>query len=446
MSVIKTFRNLGPGLLYAGAAVGVSHLVQSTQAGAAWGLSLIWVVVLANILKYPFFEFGPRYAAATGESLIEAYRKLFSGIPLLAFVVMTLGTMFIIQSAVTIVTGGLASYLVSYAGVETILVGGADWGEWLWGKMDGAEGGRVLDPVGLSARLLVLCTLVLAFGRYQILDKIMKVVILLLTVTTLFALAVALIDGDLGSGNGFDGVEWLDPALVAAWIVPLVGWMPAPLDIAVWHSVWALEKKNSTEAPQSRLRAALLDFKVGYWGTTVLAVCFLALGAFVIFGKGVDIETKAGAFARQLIDMYAGTLGEWSRPVIAIAAFTTMLSTTLTCLDAFPRVLARATRLFIPENPTMTRFNGYYWIWIIVTALGTIILLTNFLQNMKQMVTLATAISFVTAPVLATFSYLAVSSHLVPAELRPQGRYRIFAVAGLVFLYLFAGFYVWTLI
>jgi Mn2+/Fe2+ NRAMP family transporter len=65
----------GPGLLWAAAAIGVSHLVQSTRAGADAGFALAWVVIAAVCLKYPFFEFGPRYAAATGESLVEGYAR-----------------------------------------------------------------------------------------------------------------------------------------------------------------------------------------------------------------------------------------------------------------------------------------------------------------------------------------------------------------------------------
>ena len=62
-------RKFGPGLLFAGAAIGVSHLVQSTRAGADYGLGLIWALILVNLFKYPFFEYGPRYTAATGENL-----------------------------------------------------------------------------------------------------------------------------------------------------------------------------------------------------------------------------------------------------------------------------------------------------------------------------------------------------------------------------------------
>ena len=49
------FKSLGPGLLFAGAAVGVSHLVQSTRAGADFGFGLLWVLLLATVFKYPFF-------------------------------------------------------------------------------------------------------------------------------------------------------------------------------------------------------------------------------------------------------------------------------------------------------------------------------------------------------------------------------------------------------
>ena len=74
--MIKLISKLGPGLLFAGAAIGVSHLVQSTRAGADFGWGLIWALIIVNILKYPFFQYGPRYAMATGESLLDGYFKV----------------------------------------------------------------------------------------------------------------------------------------------------------------------------------------------------------------------------------------------------------------------------------------------------------------------------------------------------------------------------------
>ena len=54
---------LGPGILMASAAVGGSHIVSSTQAGAIYGWHLALVILLINIFKYPFTN-TPSYTFA----------------------------------------------------------------------------------------------------------------------------------------------------------------------------------------------------------------------------------------------------------------------------------------------------------------------------------------------------------------------------------------------
>ena len=105
-------KKLGPGILFAGAAIGVSHLVYSTRAGTYFGIGLIWALLLVNLFKYPFFQYGPRYANATGENLLEGYKKLGKNI-LHFYILISLATMFTIQSAVTIVTAVIASALTN---------------------------------------------------------------------------------------------------------------------------------------------------------------------------------------------------------------------------------------------------------------------------------------------------------------------------------------------
>jgi Mn2+/Fe2+ NRAMP family transporter len=56
----RFLKTLGPGLLFASTAIGVSHLVQSTRAGASYSYALLWAIVVANLLKYPAFEAAPR--------------------------------------------------------------------------------------------------------------------------------------------------------------------------------------------------------------------------------------------------------------------------------------------------------------------------------------------------------------------------------------------------
>ena len=160
--MINKIKNLGPGLLFAGAAIGVSHLVQSTRAGANFGLGLIWALVLVNLFKYPFFQFGPRYAAATGESLLDGYKKLGKGI-LLTYFILNIATMFTIQTAVTIVTAGLASSL---------------FGDFISIKL-------------WTIVILAICFTLLIFGKYKLLDRLMKVIVLTLTVSTIIAVSMA---------------------------------------------------------------------------------------------------------------------------------------------------------------------------------------------------------------------------------------------------------------
>lgn len=82
-----TWRSFGPGILMASAAIGGSHLVASTQAGALYGWQLAIMIILANFFKYPFYRFGTEYAYSTGNSLVAGYAKI-SRIYLWAFFVL----------------------------------------------------------------------------------------------------------------------------------------------------------------------------------------------------------------------------------------------------------------------------------------------------------------------------------------------------------------------
>ena len=65
------FSALGPGIVMASAAVGGSHIIASTQAGAIYGWELVSIVILANLFKYPFFRFGVQYTLDTGNTLVR---------------------------------------------------------------------------------------------------------------------------------------------------------------------------------------------------------------------------------------------------------------------------------------------------------------------------------------------------------------------------------------
>ena len=404
--MLGNLRKLGPGLLFAGAAIGVSHLVQSTRAGADYGWGLLWALLLVNLFKYPFFQFGPRYALATGESLLDGYYKL-GKIFLWLYFFLNIATMFTIQTAVTVVTAGLASNLFE---IKTNMI------HW---------------SIGVTA----VCYSILLIGRYKLLDKVIKVIILILTISSVLAVTIAFFKGNtsLVFSQMFPNGDSI------LFLIAFMGWMPAPMDISIWHSIWILEKKTDLKNKFS-LKEGLFDFNVGYITTVILGICFLGLGALVMFGSGLEFSNKGNEFAGQLIDLYTSNLGESWYMIIAIAAFTTMISTTITTLDASPRAMSKTVQLLFKQKN-----RDYYIFWITILAVGTCLIFLFLLSEMGLLVQIATVLSFITAPFYAILNYRLVTSNYMPKENHPSLKIKILSLLGIVFLIGFTGVYLLSL-
>jgi len=162
---------------------------------------------------------------------------------------------------------------------------------------------------------------------------------------------------------------------------------------------------------------------------------FLTLGALVLFGTGENLSPKGVVFAEQLISIYTRSIGPWAYYIIAIAALTTMFSTTLTCLDAYPRVMKPLTDIFIPQiKKIKPQVDWETWIWILIVVVGTVIILSTFLTNMKVMVDFATKVAFITSPVLAILNYFVVHGKTMPEENKPSFFLKILSWIGIVYL------------
>lgn len=181
----------------------------------------------------------------------------------------------------------------------------------------------------------------------------------------------------------------------------------------------------------------------------MLALGFLTLGALVMHGSGEQLAPQGAVFANQIIDIYVRTLGEWSRPIIGIAAFTTMFSTTLTVTDAFPRVLQRSTEIIfkLSENNSSrndTRSDFIYWGWMGIIVIGGLSVIGSMMHRMTFLVDVATTLSFLTAPVLAFMNYSVVTGPTMPDRAKPGKFLRILSWIGIIFLGGFSIFFlVW---
>lgn len=398
----KFINKLGPGLLFAGAAIGVSHLVQSTKAGAEFGFGLTWVLILCNFFKYPFFLFGTKYTYATGETILDGYLKI-SKIILLIYFGLSLVTIFTIQAAVTIVTAGLAIELFGITDNITY-----------WAFM-----------------IIVFSYLILMIGKYKLLDNLMKFIIMILAISTF----IALVSSSLNNEIIFDFDQIIPKNSEGIiFLAAFMGWMPAPLDISIWQSIWTNEKIKIEK--KSNYNTAKFDFNVGYIITIFLGLSFLGLGAFVMYGSGDKFSESGAVFASQLINLYTSNLGNGMMIFIAIAAFTTMFSTTITCLDASPRAMSKTVDLL-----KFKRFNDYNS-WITILAIGTIIIFIFFMSEMGTLVKIATVLSFLTAPFYAIINYILMSSSFIPKKYKLSKWMNIYCISGIIFLLFFSIWYI----
>jgi Mn2+/Fe2+ NRAMP family transporter len=398
------WQSFGPGLIFAGTAIGVSHLVQSTRAGASMGFGLTGVILLALVFKYPFFEYGPRYAAATGMSLVEGYRRIGRW-ALWLYLVIVLGTAVVTQTAIVL----FASFLVLYAlGIE----------------------GYTTLTAGL---LYASCGLLLWRGRFRALDLAIKVMLLALALSTLVAAILVLPRADFSSVS----LAWPAAGTVSfGFLLALMGWMPSDIAAAVYTSLWTLAK-DRTSGVRATVRIARLDFMVGYAGTGILAFAFVLLGTALMFGSGLSFSPEGPVFSTQLVELYTGTFGGWIRPVILVLVLTTMFSTTLTVLDGFPRVIDRAITLIAVDDPALTASRDpgrIYWTAFVLLGTGVVILLTFFRGNLTTMVDVATGLAFLTGPILGYLNLRAVTSPEMPEEDRPGTAMRVFSYVGITLL------------
>jgi hypothetical protein len=188
-------------------------------------------------------------------------------------------------------------------------------------------------------------------------------------------------------------------------------------------------------------RDVLMDFDIGYWATMMLALAFVLLGTGMMFGQGLTFENNPAKFSAQVVDLYTTTLGGWSRPIIGTAAFLVMLSTSVTVIDAFPRVIASLVvqlRLaFAPQaaalaaNVPLEGDRHVYRVSFAFLCAGALAILVWGMSSFTALVDLATTLSFLTAPLLAFFNHRAIHAPEVPRDQQPGSAMTTFSWASI---------------
>lgn len=399
-------RSLGPGVMMATAAVGGSHLVSSTKAGAIYGWQLAIVILLVNFLKYPFFRAGIQYTMGTGKSLVEGYNDLGRGYLWLFSILCSISAI-VNTAALLLFSASMFSYF-----------------------------SPVALPLNISSLLIaIVCLAILLGGKYKALDALSKIIMVVLVVATVAAVIIA-------SGNGavapvdFEGPSMWNIAAIG-FIVIMMGWMPAPIEISSITSMWL---KKQCEDQKVTPKSALFDFNVGYIVTAILAIFFLALGALVLHGNGQELETSGMGFSHQLVSIYAKTIGEWSSYLIAIVAFFCIFGSTITVIDGYGRAMAESQLLLQKKDLDQSR---YHYGWMILISALAVLILFFFISELMTMLDFAMILAFMTTPIFALLNYQLVKKSSLKGVLALTPRLKALCLVGLVYLFGFLAIFIW---
>lgn len=398
---------LGPGILMASAAVGGSHIVSSAQAGAMYGWSLLLLVILANLFKYPFFRFGAEYTLETGKNLVEGYAekgKVYLGI----FFILNVFSALVNTAAV----GILCAAIVASAFPNALGLSITQW----------------------SLILIVIIWAMLLFGGYKFLDGLAKWIMSALTLATVLAVIVAIIEHPEYGADFVEKTPWQMTAL--PFIVSLMGWMPAPIEISAINSLWTAEKGKTVDIS---IRDGLFDFNVGFIGTAILAVFFVAMGALIQYPTGQEVQAAGAAYIQQFVGMYASVLGDWSRFLITFIAFLCIFGTVITVIDGYSRVNAESLRLLFKKKEISQKELN---VWMTATSIIGGIIIYFFQGSVAPMLRFAMIASFLTTPFFALLNYL-----LVTGENKNLAKWlKALSILGLIFLFGFAFFFIYALV
>ena len=412
LKVNNLLKTIGPGIMFAGTCIGGSHLIQSTKAGAFYGYGLLGIILLANLFKYPFFEFASRYTNATGDSILEGYNKLGKS-PLKIYGIATLFSMFVITAAIIAFTAGLANNM--FQSFFNITISAKIW------------------PLIIMASILG----IISYGKFKILDITLKVIGVILVITISIAFFSSINNPmPIKSPSPFD---ILSTKTGFAFAIFLMGWMPMGVDMSAWHSLWTQERIKQT-GYHPTLKETLIDFKIGYFITVILAIFFLSIGAKVLYGH-VPIETIKSqtpvGYAGLLVDTFTSAIGNWSTIIITLAAFATMYGTAITLSDGYVRSIVRTTSLLFKQDKKTETGKTNFLTWTIALFIGSYLLIYLVGSKLSNIMSLATGTSFIIAPLAAYYNFKIIFNKEVPSTHTPPKWLKTLAIMGIIFLSLF---------
>ncbi len=370
----KTFGSklklIGPGIILAAAAIGSGELILTPRAGALFGLSIAWIILVSVVYKL-FLTLGlARYTIATGEDIFVG----FSHIPGPRYwFVWVMGVIYLVGA-------------VGYSGISLAC------GSALYALFPS------LSMVQWAVIVVILAYVLLLSGSYRPVEKAAFVLSFVLIVGVLYSLAA--LHPDIVWF--FKGVAPKLPSGSGQTAVSLLGWTAGGTSTLI-YSFWILEKgigrgKSEEKDFKGWLSFIRLDTGISYFLMILISFAFLVIGVLVLSTAGPDggplipAREETTSVLSRLLTVAAGPKTKF---IFLVAALAILYSTVIGLVDGKSRALRSATKIIFPKSKKISDKNMYR---LYVTLMCLIIFAFLFT---KRPVVLIVLISAVEAPVLS---------------------------------------------
>lgn len=405
----QRLRIIGPGFVWAAAAIGSGELIIASKVGAEYGLVFVWALWLGIWLKYWIQKGILDVTILTGKPVVELWHagkwgRASSAYWLLFFILTATG--------VAGLLGLSASIMVALMPQLSVTV---------W------------------AIVLTLGIIALAFSQmYATFEKIMLAFCLVLGIGVA-ATAV------LASPSPAELLTWGIPTTSAAALVflSLLGWgAGSGPDLMLPYSWWVTEKgyqnlslnsgsgrslseytdAGAVSQVRGWLGLAKWDTAFGYIAAGLVATVFMVAGAEILAPRGIILEGMPAL--TNLAVVFTETFGGWSWYLFMIPAFAAIFSTALGVFDGGRMGIAHLARMLTGRPtvaPSEMRSNLWYRVSLVLFSLVPLILFLGIKQPVALVIA-AGIISAVSMPLLA-FQVFRSLTRDIPAAYRPGGFY-----------------------
>lgn len=368
-------RNLGPGIVVTGSIVGSGEILLTAGLGAAVGFVMLWWVLFSCWIKSLVQAELARYVVTSGDTYLRALNRVPGTLP---------GPHGPVAWPVWL---GLAGFVPGIAGMGGI-IGGA-----------GQAFGLLLPNVdGTWATVMAAgaVMLILGSGSYKRFEKVMLVMVISFTFTTIIsALLMQTTEFRATGADVLSGLTFDFPLEHAVLALAMYGATGVAAGEISAYTYWCIEKgypsfvggDHDDPGWERRAKGWIRVIQTDVWVTlfilTGATLSFYFLGAGVL--HGLDELPSGTETISVLSNMYTLTLGPWSFWLFTFGAFCILFSTVLSGIGAgsrsFPDLLV--TLGFINRQNLALRKK-----WIRGYIIGMPILATLIYLSFQQPIAL----------------------------------------------------------